>query len=398
MSQAICKLQSTGITIDGAEGRVKPCCHFDSNKTFNIPDVSDIENFEQVLDSKLSKRIKKLTKKGILFQKETEIIPQCDTCWDRERNKLQSRRTWYNKKLTGTGATVENLQIALDYTCNLMCRICAPKHSSKWNSAKDVIKKLRTIYPEHPVYEANPIKQNYSENIKRVIQNSDLTNLKTIELIGGEPFYSKHFNWFIETICEKCNPENIEFSTVTNGTIVPPKDILDKLLRFKCVNIKLSIDGLGPLAESTRHGVDWNTIDKNIHTWAKLHNKANTGQIEVRANPTVSILNVNKLQEIIDYFDDWKDITVAPHGLQGPSWLCLEQIPIKIRKKWVPTYRHPYQNHQFKNIVLNDRVVENKLKRFLESTLVLDNHYGMAFKDCNPEMYEIIKRLVNVEQ
>ena len=71
MSQAICKLQSTGITIDGAEGRVKPCCHFDSNKTFNIPDVSDIENFEQVLDSKLSKRIKKLTKKGILFQKET---------------------------------------------------------------------------------------------------------------------------------------------------------------------------------------------------------------------------------------------------------------------------------------------------------------------------------------
>ena len=190
MSKRICKLQSTGITIDGAVSFVKPCCHFDVHKTLDLPDISEIQNFEEVLNSNLTKWIKKQTKRS--------RISQCDTCWDRERNKLQSRRTWYNKKLTGTGATVENLQIALDYTCNLMCRICAPKHSSKWNSAKDVIKKLRTIYPEHPVYEANPIKQNYSENIKRVIQNSDLTNLKTIELIGGEPFYSKHFNWFIE--------------------------------------------------------------------------------------------------------------------------------------------------------------------------------------------------------
>ena len=389
MSKAICKLQSTGITIDSAASRVKPCCHFDPEETLDIPDVSQIENFEQVLSSRLTRWIKKQTKR--------KNIPQCDTCWDRERNKLLSRRTWYNTKITGTGNKVENLQIALDYTCNLMCRICAPKHSRKWNSAKDAVKKLRLITGQ-PSYSTNPLKQNYSENIKRVIQNSDLTNLRTIEMIGGEPFYSKHFNWFIETICEKSNPENIEFSCVTNGTIIPPKDILDKLLRFKWVNIKLSIDGLGPLAESTRYGVDWTTIDKNIHTWAKLHKKANTGQIEVRANPTVSILNVNKLQEIIDYFDDWKDIRVAPHGLRGPGWLCLEQIPIEIRKKWVPNYWHPYQGHQFTNIVLSDRTVENKLEQFLQSTLVLDNHYGMSFKDCNPEIYETVERLVNVEQ
>ena len=129
-----------------------------------------------------------------------------------------------------------------------------------------------------------------------------------------------------------------------------------------------------------------------------MHKKANTGQIEVRANPTVSILNVNKLQEIIDYFDDWKDIRVAPHGLRGPGWLCLEQIPIEIRKKWVPNYWHKYQGHQFTNIVLSDRIVENKLEQFLQSTSVLDNHYGMSFKDCNPEIYETVERLVNVEQ
>ena len=52
---------------------------------------------------------------------------------------------------------------------------------------------------------------------------------------------------------------------------------------------------------------------------------------------------------------------------------------------------------QFKNIVLSDRKVKNKLDQFLQSTRVLDNHYGMSFKDANPEMYEIIERLVNVD-
>jgi len=385
MLDTICKLQSTGISVDGAEGRVKPCCHFDPVKTLDIPDISQIENFEQALNSILRKRIRKET--------STIKIPQCDTCWARERNNTQSRRNWYNTKITGTGETVEYLQIALDYTCNLMCRICAPKHSSKWNSAKDVVHELRSITGQ-PVYTTNPIKQNYSESIKRVIENSDLSNLKSVEIIGGEPFYSKNFNWFIETICEKSNPKNIEFQVCTNATIMPHKDILDKLLGFKSVNIRVSIDGLGPLAESTRYGVDWNTIDKNITTWAKLHGKANTGQIEVRANPTISILNVNKCQEIIDYFNDWKDMRVSPSPLRGPDWLCLEQIPLEIRQKWVPNYFHTGHSQQFKNIVLSDRKVKNKLDQFLQSTRVLDNHYGMSFKDANPEMYEIIEREV----
>ena len=387
MLNTICNLQSTGITIDSADSRVKPCCHFDPSKTLDIPDISEVENLDQVLGSKLTKRIKKQTSR--------EKIPQCNTCWNREKTKTLSRREWFNGKINGDGNKVEHLQIALDFTCNLMCRICAPKHSSKWNSAKDVVDELKSITGQ-PVYTTNPLKQNYSENLKRVIQNSDLSNLKSVEIIGGEPFYSKHFNWLIETISEKSNPKNIEFICVTNATIFPSKDTLDKLLRFKRCNIRLSIDGTGPLAESTRYGVNWNTIDQNINAWAK-QKKANTGQLEVRANPTISILNVNKCQEIIDYFDDWKDMRVSPHALQGPDWLCLEQIPVEIRKQWEPKYWHPEQNKQFKNIVLSDRKVKNLLKQFIQSTQVLDNHYGKCFKDSNPEMYETIERLANVD-
>ena len=36
-----------------------------------------------------------------------------------------------------------------------------------------VLKKLRSITGQ-PSYQTNPLKQNYSENIKRVIQNSDI--------------------------------------------------------------------------------------------------------------------------------------------------------------------------------------------------------------------------------
>ena len=106
MFKTICKLQSTGITVDGADSRVKPCCHFDPDKTLDIPDISEIENFEQVLNSKLNKRIKKQTSR--------EKIPQCETCWNREKNKTLSRREWFNRKITGNGNKIEHLQVALD--------------------------------------------------------------------------------------------------------------------------------------------------------------------------------------------------------------------------------------------------------------------------------------------
>ena len=380
MSKRICKLQSTGITIDGAVSFVKPCCHFDVHKTLDLPDISEIQNFEEVLNSNLTKWIKKQTKRS--------RISQCDTCWDRESRNLQSRRLYFNEKLEGNSNTVENLQIALDYTCNLMCRICAPKHSSKWNSAKNVLTQLKEI-TRKPIYSPIPRGKNYSQNLKRVIENSNLTYLKVVELIGGEPFYSKHFNWFFDTIDKKANLENIEFICVTNGTIFPAEETVKKIKKFKGANIKLSIDAIGNLAESTRYGVDWHTIDKNIRQWAKLQEE--TDYIAIRANPTVSILNVNKMQEVIDYFDQF-NIRVIPHGLIGPEWLCLEQIPLEIRQKWTVDYWHPEQKKQMNNLICSTRKVRNYLHKFLASNKVLDNHYGLTFADNNVEIQKLAER------
>ena len=54
-----------------------------------------------------------------------------------------------------------------------------------------------------------------------------------------------------------------------------------------------------------------------------------------------------------------------------------------------------YQCIKSSSVIIFKKIYQISL---LQSTLVLDNHYGMSFKDCNPEISETVERLVNVEQ
>ena len=97
------------------------------------------------------------------------------------------------------------------------------------------------------------------------------------------------------------------------------------------------------------------------------------------------------MQEVIDYFDQF-NIRVIPHGLIGPEWLCLEQIPLEIRQKWTVDYWHPEQKKQMNNLICSTRKVHNYLDKFLASNKVLDNHYGLTFADNNVEIQKLAER------
>ena len=82
-----------------------------------------------------------------------------------------------------------------------------------------------------------------TDNMMRVLENTDLSHLTRVRLSGGEPFLAKNIDRFMEII----PTEQIDFSVNTNGTVVYP------LPKFKSVNIELSIDATGDLFESMRY-------------------------------------------------------------------------------------------------------------------------------------------------
>lgn len=381
----ICKLQYNGITVDGADSRVKPCCHFDPDETIPLKDISEVESFDEQVKSKLWKKIRNKTAES--------QIPQCSVCWDKEAGGQFSRREEYKKLLSGRPKHVENLQLALDYTCNMMCRICAPKHSSKWNSATNVLDDLFKI-TRQPVYKPNPVKQNYAEHIRRVLENTNLRNLRNVEFIGGEPFLSKNLEWALTHIVDRTRKNIVYLRVSTNCSIAPSEIIIDKFRHFKEVYIGLSIDAVGDLANVIRTGIDWSVIEENLYKWRDIR-KTNKN-VQLRLNPTISILNCNKIQPIIDIGEELK-IDVTPHILRGPEWLCLEQIPLEERKKFVITYNSIHKQHRnTNNIILSNRKVENKLDMFLASTKVLDNYHNNTFSDINPEIMSLAEKYANV--
>ena len=69
------------------------------------------------------------------------------------------------------------------------------------------------------------------------------------------------------------------FAVNTNGSIIPSDDILEYFYVMDRVNIDVSIDAVGDLAECIRHGIAWDVIYSNLVRWTKI----------ARVNPNINI-------------------------------------------------------------------------------------------------------------
>ena len=93
----------------------------------------------------------------------------------------------------------------------------------------------------------------------RYLNYVDLSELQEINIVGGEPFYSKKLKHFLKRL-----PKTSKISLNTNGSIFPDNQILKLLETFSSVQIDISIDAIGPLAECIRYGTIWKDVEKNI--------------------------------------------------------------------------------------------------------------------------------------
>jgi len=275
----------------------------------------------------------------------------------------------------------------------MMCRICGPYHSSKWSGAPTVLDKLHQLDENLHTPHNNLSTTEYQQNFSKILNNSDLKDLKLINIVGGEPFYSKNFEPLIDKLDNDVDLENLEFAISTNGSIFPSDKIINKLLKMKKLDIRLSIDAVGDLASVIRHGVAWEIVEQNIIKWRELRNN-NYDKINLQIHCTLSLLNVNALQELTD-FCDTHNINFSCAILTFPAYLSIYQLPRTERRKWKVVDVGPIrQFYTFIDKILNaDISAENKLSKFLSSCSILDDYQGNSFKDVNPEIYQLAEKL-----
>lgn len=326
-----CGLANYSLSMAQSDGIPRPCCSYDKKHTVdNVPGEPWILNNET-----------------------------CAWCIYKESKGIKSLRMGSREDYVE--GQLEELEVSLDFTCNMTCRSCSPRLSSKWGPLGKKLAHRFKGYNKKP----NP---EYSDKFDAVMKDLDFTHLKEAKFVGGEPLYSKKFEGFYNRV------KHSEAIVIhTNGSVKIPV-FVDK---SNCT-IRFSIDAIGDLASCIRPGVDWEVIDETIRD-------AVTRGYHVELYPTISILNVNKLGDIIDYADELEIEMVRFGVLQGPEYLRSSLIPLDIRKYWNVFYGSK-SNSVFEEETFKE---EKALRDFLDFTDLFDELVDHKFKDLNPEIYNI---------
>jgi len=302
---------------------------------------------------------------GVDFSEWSNPIKKgCWPCVENEKNGHESMRQT---------AIAEGMHIALDFTCNFMCRICRPALSSKW----DAVDEDWTRFDKDHFYK-DPNRKRFIKEQDRFLNTVELSEMKQVSIVGGEPFYSKRLLPFLKQL-----PKSARVSINTNASIFPDDKTIKELERFDSVQIDLSIDAIGELAECIRFGTKWSDVEKNINKHISLWD-------ETYIYTTISVFNVNKLNEIYDFAggDEYHGGRSRMNPLKFPSFLRLEQIPLATRKSWGITSLKG--KGDFNNIIFSENEAKPEHKKCIDFIQTCDKHQGILFKNVNEEMWETL--------
>ena len=353
--------------VDFSRPYASPCCHImPQDENLHIEKITSLND---LLHTNLYSDLRKNMSQG-------NKDPLCKVCWNDEENLVMSDRVLENhiRKKRDT-VELRSLKIALDYTCNMMCRICTPTCSSKWSSSK-LAKTSLSNFDEYS-FEYDKY------DIVKIVENSDLSKLERIKILGGEPFYSKKLDWFIDYLQENTDFKNLRMYFTTNASVFPSEKLLQKLLQCDNLYIELSLDAIGDLTKLCRWGVDWEPIHENIQKWLALDRK----KVKISAHCTMSVYNANKMQELVDYCKKYK-IFLHVNKLRSPVHLSVDMIDIDTRKSWLLPGDTPTEKLVNQRLQQVEPIPLKAKNKFLIFNKVLDEYQKESLNELNKEIYD----------
>ncbi len=256
MNDTLCKFAWSGAT-STIINTFRPCCRFPLDENNQYPTTEQVINQgESAFNNSFLTKLRKDMLQGIPRN-------ECKKCYVEEQSNMKSMRQKANELLLAKASDImfenlEFLEISLDNLCNLECRMCSSRFSTKLQARDKHLQKNRIVgYSDNTV--------NYKT--LELMDSLDLSHLRMIKLLGGEPLISPNLLKFLDKVP---NPHAVNLLIITNATTIPSSKILDKLKEFKSVKFDFSIDGIYSYNDYQRVGSKFETIISNALELAKL--------------------------------------------------------------------------------------------------------------------------------
>lgn len=351
-----------------SSGHYKLCCysydHLSELTKYNVDETPPFEFF-------LSDKMEDIRNKML----GGEYIPGCEKCYNIEKSGHQSpRQRRFNKKKILTEVSEVELKLRIfGNHCNLSCYMCIPFNSS--TRAKEL--------KEMGIYDEISKGKNYEASIRykdwKVVEKNILDNMhlvETLHLTGGEPFLlPKHYD-FLEKIPNEY-AKNIILTYDTNLTVLEYKgrSVFDYISKFKEIKLSVSCDHYGKKLEWIRYPIDHLQFEENIKTV-----KSRKDNIKIDAiNVTTSILNVEELYDIRNYYLDKFDIECKFYNVVNtPLYLNVKNHPLK--NELYEKYKDDFDMDLVcKNLKMDTDI--NEWNYGIDYIKKLDEHRGTNYKD-----------------
>ena len=332
--------------------------------------------------------------------KRGEKLPShCRICYKYEDRGLTGYRThdsldWISRLGLKTIEDFDKItspylyNIRLSNKCNLMCRMCTPKHSHL----------LQREFNQHPEL-VNPtqkfnVDQSWSDT--SVIDVASLTDKHTVYLTGGEPTVMRDVYAFMRK-CIEMKKTDFYFTMGTNAQSLNPV-FLALARNFTNLHFSVSIDGYGVVNDYIRWKSDFDTIISNCH---KLIDQGH----QIAWNHVPTIWGIHRTHELFEYVSE--HFSAVPLYLQYnrvgitcsfKSPLIEETLRSMERCKETAVYWSDGKDctsgiDSFYEHYLNYKINNDDLKKFFTWNDAMDKARNISMSDYIPEL-DVCRKLI----
>ena len=354
--------------------------------------------------------------------KNYEMPPGCEGCYNHEKTidyfsfrmralygvkQFDEKYFWEDPrmKIPYEDLKIRALDLRVGSTCNLSCIMCHPSDSTKWYANYEKFdnevnkpcelkgesigsknnKHLTWVKSQH-----NPSLLNWAdtESSWQNIFNSIDTNLKKVYMAGGEPFYIKHFDQYVNELLGYAPEATIDINT--NGTRWLDEKYISRLKNH--MRIRVSIDGYGQLDEFQRIGTVW---EEKLKVMDQYYKHFGIRSFDV----TMTALSIRGVPKIIKFLTNrYPETRIMMRPVINKKGLNIEDIPKKMRQSTIDFFEnlpkakeyigHADIMHRLKKPDTFDiKVNRNILKHYIKYTKSLTN---IKYENIDPELSEWI--------
>lgn len=288
-------------------GQVIPCCRYANDYPGHEDAMVDLP------DPRNSKHWVELRTKMLTGEK----IEYCDKCYKEEDSGLESMRQVSLRRFIPIENKIEpltQLEISFNNLCNLACVHCSSYFSSTWYNED---------FKKGKIGKIGVLKHNVS------FEDWDLSQLKDLKIIGGEPFMQQEK--FIQ-VMSRLNLSKMLLQICTNGTHMPNEQLKYYIEQCQIVSLEVSLDGIYEINDWYRWPSKFDEIIKNMQIYQEWFQKKEN--IRKVIHCVINAVNVMYLTDFINFmkknFPEW-DITWD--WIQGPVWQQVCVLPPSIKEK-----------------------------------------------------------------